>query len=143
MFFCLLWHLVWYIYASKRKSRFKHVRADTDMKGRYRNNLYQLRGYETQESFAEKVGMSQQRYSAYENGKSELRAEMIKDFCQRFGCTADWLLDFDGAVREANPEGLTSQEMKLVSDFRLLTDEHAETLRLMLSLLAASDSMVV
>lgn len=65
----------------------------------YKNRLSELRGDLTQAAFAKKLGMSQQNYGNYENGKQPLKSDQIALICETFGCTAEWLLGMSD-VRE-------------------------------------------
>jgi len=69
---------------------------------KYENRLYELRGSASQKEFAEKLGMTQQNYANYENGKQGLKSDLIKKICRMFGCSAEWLLGFD-APRGKSP----------------------------------------
>lgn len=61
----------------------------------------------TQSEIAEKLGMSQQRYSKLENCETALDSETLKDICEVYGVSADYILDIgDGAKSSnANPCG--------------------------------------
>lgn len=61
----------------------------------YNNRLSELRGRMSQREFAEKIGLSQQNYGKYEQGKQKLNSELITTICKTFGCTAEWLLGLD------------------------------------------------
>lgn len=58
----------------------------------YTNRLSELRGELSQADFARLLGMSQQNYGKYENGKSPLKSDMIEAICRQFGVSAEWLL---------------------------------------------------
>lgn len=68
----------------------------------YYNRLSQLRGDRTQAEMAALFGMTQQNYGNYENGKQPLKSNHIEQICTMFGCSAEWLLCFDG-VSESSP----------------------------------------
>lgn len=61
----------------------------------YKNRLAELRGDQSQAEFAARLGMTQQNYWKYENGKQGLRSDLIVKICEEFGCTAEWLLALD------------------------------------------------
>ena len=61
----------------------------------FKNRLYELRGTDSQATFAKKLGLTQQNYANYENGKQGLRSDLIRKVCQMYSCTAEWLLMFD------------------------------------------------
>jgi len=62
---------------------------------KYKNRLSELRGSTSQKEFAERIGLTQQNYWNYENGKQGLRADLIEKICYEFGCSPGWLLCFD------------------------------------------------
>ena len=62
---------------------------------RYNNRLAQLRGPLSQADMAKRLGLSQQNYGNYENGKQGLKSDLIVKICEEFGCTAEWLLCLD------------------------------------------------
>ena len=61
----------------------------------FKNRLYELRGTDSQATFAKKLGLTQQNYANYENGKQGLRSDLIWKVCQMYSCTAEWLLMLD------------------------------------------------
>lgn len=71
---------------------------------KYKNRLFELRGSESQASFASKLGMTQQNYANYENGKQGLKSDLIEKICTKFGCSAEWLLCLDGENRVARTQ---------------------------------------
>lgn len=68
---------------------------------KYNNRLYELRGSESQKEFAKKLGMTQQNYANYENGKQGMKSDLIALICEKFGCTAEWLLCLDNKPASA------------------------------------------
>lgn len=70
----------------------------------YKNRLYELRGNESQTEFAKKIGLTQQNYANYENGKQGLKSDLIEKVCRTFKCTAEWLLCLDDLPSDA-PKG--------------------------------------
>ena len=62
---------------------------------KYENRLFQLRGSMSQADMAKRLGLSQQNYGNYENGKQGLKSDLILKICKEFGCTAEWLLCLD------------------------------------------------
>lgn len=79
----------------------------------------------SQQDLADFLGISQQAYSYYENGR-EMKASMLKKACTYLGCTPSWLL----GLKEddpANPYGekrrsmpLTMAEMSIVFMYQKL-----------------------
>lgn len=77
------------------------------MKMEYKNRLAELRGDMSQEKFASLIGLKQQNYWKYENGKQGMRSDLIERICTTFNCTAEWLLCLD-----LEPSGATRAERK-------------------------------
>ena len=65
---------------------------------KYKNRLFELRGNLSQKEFAERIGLSQQNYANYENGKQGLKSDLIAKICETFGCSAEWLLELDNVA---------------------------------------------
>ena len=61
--------------------------------------MKELRGTMSQRQAAACVGIKPQSWSVYENGQSLPGAQVIKNICQHFNVSADWLLGCDD-VRE-------------------------------------------
>lgn len=61
----------------------------------YRNRLNELRGDMSQKDFAESIGLTQQNYWKYENGKQPLKQDLIESICAKYGCSAEWIMGFD------------------------------------------------
>ncbi len=58
----------------------------------------------TQTEIAEKLGMSQQRYSKLENCETALDSETLKNICEVYGVSADYLLDIGGAPKSSKAD---------------------------------------
>jgi len=55
--------------------------------------LRELRGFDMKQAdFARELGISQGQLSRYEKGKSEIGAEVLLRFSQRFGKSIEWVL---------------------------------------------------
>lgn len=67
---------------------------------KYENRLFVLRGRRSQAEFAKMLGLSQQNYGNYENGKQGLKSDMIVKICKMFNCSAEWLLCLDSGERD-------------------------------------------
>ena len=48
----------------------------------HKNRLAELRGDMSQKEFAESIGLTQQNYWKYENGKQGLKSDMIEKICR-------------------------------------------------------------
>lgn len=70
---------------------------------KYKNRLFELRGNLSQKEFAERIGLSQQNYANYENGKQGLKSDLIAKICETFGCSAEWLLELDNVATAPIP----------------------------------------
>ena len=66
-----------------------------DLKKIIANNIFILRNQHdlTQEEFAEKINITRSHLSHIENADNMPSAEFIKDVCQSFGVSADWILN--------------------------------------------------
>ena len=71
------------------------------------NNLKEARKHAkmTQKEVAEYIGISQNTYSYWENGRNNVDSESIKKLADLFGVSVDYLLDRD-MIDEVNPETL-------------------------------------
>lgn len=81
------------------------------------NNLKEARKHAkmTQKEVAEYIGISQNTYSYWENGRNNVDSESIKKLADLFGVSVDYLLDRD-MIDEVNPE--TLQIAKRVTERR-------------------------
>lgn len=71
----------------------------------------------TQESFAEKLNITNAHVSALENGKRPLTDRLINDICREFGANEDWLRSGQGNMyRELDTDcGLAAEIGKLLN----------------------------
>lgn len=76
----------------------------------HKNRLAELRGSMSQKEFAEKIGLTQQNYWKYENGKQGLKSDLIEKICKTFGCTAEWLLCLDYKPSDLPPGAMLPAE---------------------------------
>ena len=65
----------------------------------HKNRLAELRGDMSQKEFAESIGLTQQNYWKYENGKQGLKSDLIEKICRTHKCSAEWLLCLDDAFQ--------------------------------------------
>ena len=70
--------------------------------------MKEVRGLMSQRQAAACVGIKPQGWNVYENGQSLPGAQVIKNICQYFNVSADWLLGL-GAVREVSRGVIQSQ----------------------------------
>ena len=75
----------------------------TENENQIGKRMKELRGLMSQRQAASCVGIKPQSWSVYENGQSLPGAQVIKNICQHFNVSADWLLGCD-AVREVPRE---------------------------------------
>ena len=61
----------------------------------------------SQQDLADFLGISQQAYSYYENGR-EMKASMLKKACTYLGCTPSWLL----GLKEDDPANLYGEKRR-------------------------------
>lgn len=61
--------------------------------GTFSERLRELRGTESQASFAASIGVNRVQYAKYESGQNSPSIELLKRICEAHdGVTADWLL---------------------------------------------------
>ena len=61
--------------------------------GTFSERLRELRGSESQASFAASIGVNRVQYAKYESGQNSPSIELLKRICEAHdGVTADWLL---------------------------------------------------
>lgn len=58
----------------------------------FSERLKELRGPESQASFAEAIGIHRVQYVNYESGKNAPSIEVLERICRAHSCSADWLL---------------------------------------------------
>ena len=58
----------------------------------FSERLKELRGTESQASFATAVGLNRVQYAKYENGTNTPSVEALERICRVHACSADWLL---------------------------------------------------
>ena len=73
----------------------------------------------TQADVAQKLGVSQQTYSKYENKSANLDSETIVKLCELFGVSSDYLLGIDmvihpGASKKSVPKELSEDRIKII-----------------------------
>lgn len=70
-------------------------------------------GKMTQAEFAEKMGMSRDRYKNYEYGKVEVDGMFINLICKTFHVNQRWLETSEGEMHEES-EGITKEELRRI-----------------------------
>lgn len=58
----------------------------------FSERLKELRGPESQASFAEAIGIHRVQYVNYESGKNAPSIEVLERICRVHACSANWLL---------------------------------------------------
>lgn len=73
--------------------------------GTFSERLRELRGTESQASFAASIGVNRVQYAKYESGQNSPSIELLKRICEAHdGVTADWLLGLSkSAAKTAAP----------------------------------------
>ena len=67
----------------------------------FSDRLKELRGPESQASFATAIGVNRVQYAKYESGKNAPSIDVLAAICRIHACSADWLLglkDHGGSV---------------------------------------------
>lgn len=65
----------------------------------------------TQADVAQKLGVSQQTYSKYENKSANLDSETIVKLCELFGVSSDYLLGIDMVIPPMGSKKSVSKEL--------------------------------
>jgi len=85
----------------------------------FATRLRELRGSESQASFAAAIGINRVQYAKYESGVNSPSVDVLSTICRVHACSADWLLGIDRApsssveVRErgsAESQGSSAEE---------------------------------
>ena len=63
----------------------------------FATRLRELRGTESQASFAAAIGINRVQYAKYESGVNSPSVEVLSNICRVHACSADWLLGIDRA----------------------------------------------
>lgn len=61
----------------------------------FATRLKELRGAESQASFAASIEVNRVQYAKYESGKNAPSVEILERICRLHSCSADWLLGID------------------------------------------------
>lgn len=99
----------------------------------------------TQKEVAKYVGVSQNTYSYWENGKTRIDSESLSKLAKLFGVTADYLLD--GAPHKASTESFTPEKPAARSDVEKLLgvynslDEQSKTQLMSVAYLLAANNL--
>lgn len=64
----------------------------------------------TQAQVAEKLGVSQQTYSKYENSDVPIDSEVLRKLCALYGVSADYILAIEQPVKRARVKRLSVEE---------------------------------
>ena len=101
------------------------------------NNLLQLREEKkiSQEDIAKILGVTRQAYSRYERGERELNYTSLKKLSKFFDVSIDYLLGNsiyfypDKINKTSLNDGLSSEERRLINQYRTLPDKIKKTIR--------------
>ena len=74
------------------------------------HKLKTLRGEKSQTMIAKMMGISQPCWQSWEADTREPNATTIRDICQKFGCTADWLLGLSAISAPVNKDSKSHRE---------------------------------
>lgn len=90
--------------------------------------LKQLRGKQSQASFAQSIGVKQQTYSNWETGRSDIPLGWVAGLSQHFGVTTDWLLGLSDS--RGGAVSLTATDHSVAANNSSVS-QSAETARLL------------
>lgn len=70
----------------------------------FAKRLRELRGAESQASFAALIGVNRVQYAKYESGQNSPSVNILERICRIHSCSADWLLGLRASAppRESN-----------------------------------------
>ncbi len=73
----------------------------------FAERLRELRGTESQASFADAIELNRVQYAKYESGKNSPSVDVLERICRVHDCSADWLLGLErhGASVTVNGSG--------------------------------------
>ena len=77
----------------------------TSFMSTFATRLRELRGTESQASFALAIGVNRVQYAKYESGQNAPSVEILERICRVHACSADWLL----GLRESTPNDSQTQ----------------------------------
>ena len=81
----------------------------------FATRLKELRGPESQASFAASIEVNRVQYAKYESGKNAPSVEILERICRIHSCSADWLLGIErgesAAVRTVRGKSAAPGEM--------------------------------
>jgi len=86
----------------------------------------------SQQSLADAIGVSQQSINKYENHNVEPDIATLIRLADFFGVTVDALIGHDASSGNGENILLSTSEWKLIYDFRSLTQEEKDSIRLVL-----------
>lgn len=77
-----------------RRASLSEVRhwVETPMNDSIGSRIRQIRGEESQESFAQRIGIHKNTLGSYERGVRVPDGDLLADICTTFGVSAEWLL---------------------------------------------------
>ena len=89
----------------RRVNRVKHI-CNGKIMSEFSERLKELRGTESQASFAAAIGMNRVQYAKYESGTNSPSVDALSKICRVHACSADWLL----GLREASTKHPSTSE---------------------------------
>ena len=75
--------------------------ANTKNMSTFAERLKELRGPESQASFAGTIGINKIQYAKYEGGKNAPSIDVLTRICRAHACSADWLLGLNDKLSPA------------------------------------------
>ena len=67
----------------------------------FATRLKELRGPESQASFADSIKVNRVQYAKYESGKNAPSVEILERICRVHSCSADWLIGIERGTSAA------------------------------------------
>lgn len=87
------------------------------MENSFASRLRLLRGKESREKFAKKLGLSPRALVNYENGTRVPKSTLTSQICARLGININWLLTGEGSMRKFDGREESNQNRRHVGGF--------------------------
>ena len=87
------------------------------MENSFASRLRLLRGKESREKFAQKLGLSPRALVNYENGTRVPKSDLASQICARLGININWLLTGEGSMRQFDGQEESNQNRRHVGGF--------------------------
>ena len=80
------------------------------MVGIFAERLRELRGTESQASFAALIGVNRVQYAKYESGQNSPSVNILERICRIHSCSADWLLGLRNSAAPRESKNVSASD---------------------------------